>query len=103
MGIGYHLISTSKLIPAEWNYKTEDEFMSGQLNNNLKEKGVIQNLLVRQLGKKYEVVDGNHRLTEIIKLGIKEVMVWNFGEISEEEAYEASILINETNVYHYYH
>ena len=57
---GFIDIEVSKLIKAEWNYKKENEELSKKLLANFKEYGQVENIQVRKLGDKYEVVNGNH-------------------------------------------
>jgi len=76
------------LVPADWNWKTKGE-------NERVEKFIrsIEHdrsagvLAVRELGnKKYEVIDGNHRLTALKQLKWKAVPCENFGALSLAEA-----------------
>ena len=81
-------IPIGDLVPAEWNYKAqgEEEAVTRLINSIEKDKsaGVPA---VRVLPKgKYEVIDGNHRLTALQQLGWKNVICENFGKISKGTA-----------------
>jgi ParB-like chromosome segregation protein Spo0J len=50
------------LVPADWNYKTDDEYRQEKLKNNIKRNGQVENIIVRLLSTGfYEIVNGNHR------------------------------------------
>lgn len=85
-----------KLVLADWNYKDDDESLMQLLINNIKKNGLIENILVRELGDKYEVVNGNHRVEALRRLKHKKVMCFNLGNISLVEAKRISIETNET-------
>ena len=66
---GFELMEVSKLIKADWNYKTDDEKKLKDLQENFKRNGQVENIIVRELSKgKYEVVNGNHRLDALKNL-----------------------------------
>lgn len=93
---GYELMEVSKLIKADWNYKEDDEKKLKDLENNINRNGQVENLIVRKLKDKYEIVNGNHRYDALINLGIKKAIVCNKGEISKEEAIRLAVETNET-------
>jgi ParB/RepB/Spo0J family partition protein len=93
---GYQLIDVSKLVKAEWNYKDDDDKKLKDLINNIKRNGQVENLIVREIGDKYEIVNGNHRYDALYKLGLKLAIVCNKGKISKEEAIRLAIETNET-------
>lgn len=97
--VDWKFINVKKLVAADWNYKEDDEVKSVKLANNMKKNGIVQNLIVRELGGgKYEVVNGNHRLA-ILKNGegSDEVMCCNLGKISLALAKRIAYETNETN------
>ena len=93
----YKLFPIELLVPANWNYKTDDAFKAQQLLNNIKRNGQIVTCQVRLLETGYyEVVDGNHRLIAFNKLGQKFVICYDHGNISIAEAQRIAIETNET-------
>ena len=75
------------LIKANWNYKTEGtEEQISKLMNSIDQDNSIGVLAVRELDKKFEVIDGNHRLEAIKRLGWEKVPCENFGPISKANA-----------------
>ena len=75
------------LVKADWNYKTDgtDEQIE-KLMNSIREDNSVGVLAVREVKKKFEVIDGNHRLEAIIRLGWKKVPCENFGKITKAKA-----------------
>jgi len=93
----YKLFPTELLVKADWNYKKSDEFMSQQLRNNIKRIGQVENIQVRELETGYfEVVNGNHRVDELINLNKSFVVAYNHGKISQAEAIRIATETNET-------
>ena len=81
-------INTDDLIKADWNYKTDgtDEQIT-KLMNSIKEDKSIGVLAVREIDNdKFEVIDGNHRLEAIIRLGWGKIPCENFGSITKAKA-----------------
>lgn len=93
----FQIIKASKLVKAEWNYKTNNDELLTKLVENFKRIGQVENIIVRELDTGYyEVVNGNHRLQAIDVLGEKEVMCYNLGKISNNSAKKIAIATNET-------
>ena len=80
-------MNESDLVKADWNYKTDGT--EEQIEKLMASIGVDKSvgvLAVREKGKKFEVIDGNHRLEAIKRLGWKKVPCENFGDISKAKA-----------------
>lgn len=92
----YQEIKLSKLRNADWNYKIEDDELLDKLVQNIRKNGQIENIIVRSVGKQFEVVNGNHRLTAMKQLGIETAMCYNLGKISLPAAKRIAIETNET-------
>lgn len=94
---GFIEVPIEKLVPADWNYKTEKPELVEKLKNNLKRNGQIENILIRELKTGfYEVVNGNHRYVALKDLEWKSVICFNLGEISDSKAKRIAIETNET-------
>lgn len=93
----YQTIELDKLVKAVWNYKLEDEALTEKLIENMKRNGQIENIIVRELETGfYEVVNGNHRYEALKALESKEVIAYNLGKITLQEAQRIAIETNET-------
>jgi hypothetical protein len=80
-------INLKDLFPADWNYKTDGTpEQIEKLCNSIKEDSSAGVVAVRELGDKFEVIDGNHRLKAAKKLKWKKVPCENFGDISKAKA-----------------
>jgi hypothetical protein len=77
-----------ELVPAPWNWKKEGEGERiEKFIKSIERDRSAGVLAVRELGKnRYEVIDGNHRLTALKQLKWKEVPCENFGPLSLAEA-----------------
>jgi ParB-like chromosome segregation protein Spo0J len=90
-------LDVKKLVKADWNYKTEDEDKAEKLRANIKRNGQIENIIVRELPTGFfEVVNGNHRYDAFVQLGMKKVICFNMGKISDASARRIAIETNET-------
>ena len=94
--LGWVDIEIKDLIKAEWNYKEEDEKQTEKLIANFKKNGQVENIQIRELGDKYEVVNGNHRLDVMREIGMDKAHAYNYGEMSKADAQIVAIETNET-------
>lgn len=95
----YKVIPIDDIVPADWNYKTEDPETEEKLRNNIKRLGQIENTHVRQLETgNYEMVNGNHRLPILKDEGYTHIFVFDHGDVSQAEAIRRAIETNETNI-----
>ena len=93
----FKVLPVKDIKKADWNYKDDDEELSGKLAENIKEHGQVQNIIVRVLeDDSYEIVNGNHRLDVFVNLGIEKVYACDLGKISLEAAKRIAIETNET-------
>jgi len=70
-----------------------DESSIEELAASIKEKGILQPILVRPDGEKFEIVFGERRFRAALKAGLKEVPVMII-DMTEGEALEAAIIEN---------
>lgn len=87
-------ISVGKLNPR----KDFNEVAMKELADSIKEKGILQPLLLRPLGKdKYELVCGNRRLLAAKAAGVQEIPA-KIEEMTDDQAIEAMIIENMQRV-----
>ncbi len=93
---GFQILPIEKILPSSFqprfNFKEDEEF--DQLVSSIKEKGVLQPILVREKGEGlYECIAGERRLKAAKKAGLKEipVIIKNF---SDEEAFVVTLIEN---------
>ncbi|MCM8795594.1 MAG: ParB/RepB/Spo0J family partition protein [Candidatus Omnitrophica bacterium] len=72
------------------NFSAED---IAELAQSIKEKGLIQPLIVRRRGDFYELIAGERRLRAALSLGLKEVPVI-IKSVEDEDALELSLIEN---------
>ncbi len=71
-----------------------DQAKLTELSASIKEKGIIQPIVVRQVGDEFELVAGGRRLLAAKKLGLKIVSAVMAGKLSKEEMMELSLIEN---------
>jgi len=73
--------------------KTFDKDSLKELVSSIQQNGILQPILVRPKGKKFELVCGERRLTASKTAGIKEIPA-NIRELTDDEAFEFQIVEN---------
>ena len=71
-----------------------DENKLSELTASIKEKGIIQPVVVRQVGDEFELVAGERRLMAAKKLGLERILAVIAGKLSKEEMVELSLIEN---------
>jgi ParB family chromosome partitioning protein len=71
-----------------------DEEKLSELTASIREKGIIQPVVVRQNGEEFELVAGERRLTAVKRLGWEKIPVVITGTLSKEEMLELSLIEN---------
>ena len=80
-------MNIDNLVKAGWNYKTDGtEEQINKLIKSIKYDDSAGVIAVRKLNDKYEVIDGNHRLEALKRIGWQQIQVENFGDISKAKA-----------------
>jgi len=94
---GWHEVDIKLLDYAPWNYKTDDEEKARKLQNNIDRNGQVESIIIRDMGTgRFEVVNGNHRLTAFTNAGIDKPMCFNTSVTSERAAQRLALETNET-------
>jgi len=73
--------------------QTFDEAMINELAASVREKGIIQPLIVRRSGRGYELIAGERRLRAAVKAGLRELPVV-VREASDDEALQLALIEN---------
>jgi ParB-like chromosome segregation protein Spo0J len=94
--MSWRTIPIGSLFPAEWNYKLDDGETQRKLEASLRRNGQVVNLIVRDMGGWWQVVNGNHRLYAMRALGAGEALCYDLGEVSDREAKRVAVETNET-------
>ena len=66
-------LPVKQLVEAAWNANQADEVTMERLRISIGRYGMVQNLVVRPLGSKFEVLSGNQRLRLVRDIGVKKV------------------------------
>ena len=87
-------ISVDDIIPGKYQPRTEfDKEALQSLADSIKEKGVLQPLLVRHQGDKYELIAGERRWRAAKIAGLREVPVV-IKDLNDQEVLEAALVEN---------
>ncbi len=71
-----------------------DEERLAELSASIGEKGIIQPVVVRQVGEEFELVAGERRLLAAKKLGLERIPAVIAGKLSKEDMMELSLIEN---------
>jgi ParB family chromosome partitioning protein len=86
-------IEKIKSNPYQPRTKMNEDKLS-DLTASIKEKGIIQPVVVRQMGDQFELVAGERRFVEAQKLGWEKIPAIIVGGLSKEEMLELSLIEN---------
>ena len=88
-------ISIDKIKSNPYQPRTKmDEGKLLELSSSIKEKGIIQPVVVRPVGEEFELVAGERRLSAAKKLGWEKIPAVITGKLSKEEMLELSLIEN---------
>lgn len=79
------VVSIDDVRPNTWNPKEKDHKNVKLIEQNIKRIGFNEPIRVRE-NDGYEIVDGEQRWTASKNLGLKEVLIYNEGKLTDEEA-----------------
>ena len=88
-------VSIESLSANIWNPNIQTDFIFDKELTSIKNHGFIDPILVREKEGRLEIIDGEHRYKAAKTLGIKKVSINNLGKISDENAKQLTILMNE--------
>lgn len=91
---GVEYISVEKIVPCAYQpRKSFDDESLKELTQSIKEKGVLQPILVRKKDGMYEIVAGERRFRAAIDAGLESVPVIK-KDLSDAEAFEVALIEN---------
>lgn len=88
----FRKVDINKVKPNDWNPKEsideneENKRRYEEIKNNIAKKGMYLPIIVRTYQDEYQIIDGFHRWKACLELGYTEIMIWDLGNISKEEA-----------------
>jgi ParB-like chromosome segregation protein Spo0J len=91
------MVRTDQLVPNTWNPNRQDPETFAKEKVSLQRFGFVVPIITRSAtpGSKFEIVDGEHRWKAAIELGMEWVPIYDLGNISEHEAMQLTIVLNE--------
>lgn len=88
-------VRTDLLEPNPWNINEMDAETRLRERNSIRRFGFVVPIIVRPLGKRFQIIDGQHRWEIATELGIESVPIHDIGPISDFEAEQLTIILNE--------
>jgi hypothetical protein len=82
--------------PNAWNPNRMNAEMYRKELASLRKFGYINPIIVREVGNKYEIIDGEHRWRALNELGYDLIEVTVIEGLNDEEAKQLTIVLNET-------
>lgn len=83
------------LDPNGWNPNEQDDETFLKEKTSIRRFGFVVPIIVRPSGKRFEIIDGEHRWRAAIELGLTEIPVHDIGPIPDYEAEQLTIILNE--------
>lgn len=90
------IVLIDQVKPNTWNPKDKNTEEYEKVKDSIRKKGLRMPIVVRQLAMdSYEIIDGEQRYTACLELGFKKVLIYNEGEVSDQEARELTIFYQQ--------
>ena len=82
--------------PNKWNPNVQSDFIFQKSKDSIKEYGFIDPVLVRKTNGEYQIIDGEHRWRAAKELGYTEIIVEDYGDLSDFNAMILTQIMNNT-------
>ena len=98
------IVNINKVIPNTWNPKegieesTENKKKYEEIKEEIRKKGLFEAITVRELGDKYEILDGYHRWLACKELGFNKIRINNLGKIDDKLARAITVIKEQKRV-----
>lgn len=89
------VVPVAALRPNVWNPNRQDEATFRRELASIRRFGFVDPIIVRKDGAKFEIIDGEHRWKAAQELGFVDIPVFDIGPISEHEARQLTVVLNE--------
>jgi hypothetical protein len=84
------VVKLDEVRPNSWNPKEKDHENIKKIEQNIERIGFNEPIRVRE-NDGFEIIDGEQRWTAASNLGLKEVVIYNEGKLTDEEARAATL------------
>lgn len=86
------IVPAKQVKPNNWNPKGKDTEEYRKIRKGIDLKGLRQPIIVRETKPDhYEIIDGEQRWTAAAELGMPDILIYNEGKLSDQEARELTI------------
>jgi ParB/RepB/Spo0J family partition protein len=98
------IVNIDKVKANTWNPKEsieeneENKEKYEEIKKEIEKKGLFEAITVRELGDKYEILDGYHRWLACKELGFSKIRVNTLGEISDELARAITVIKEQKKI-----
>lgn len=87
-------VSVQDLVENPWNSNKMSPENEAKLDQSIMRFGMYKPIIVRKVGKKFEIIGGAHRFQSAKRLGMEEVPVIDLGEVDDKKAKEIGLVDN---------
>lgn len=89
-------LAIDDIVPNKWNPNVQSDFIFQKAKDSIKEFGFIDPILVRKVDEKYQIIDGEHRWRAAKELDFTEIIVEDYGDLSDFNAMALTQIMNNT-------
>lgn len=90
------VVRVEDLVPNPWNPNRMDGEMFRKELASIKQFGFVNPIIARRFGRQVQIIDGEHRWRAAKELGMTEVPVTLIDGLSDADAKQLTIVLNET-------
>lgn len=88
-------VSIDKVKPNDYNPKEKKSEKQQNIKRGLEQKGLLMPVFVRETKDGLVIVDGEQRWTSLVESGNDKALIYNLGEMSDQEAMEMTLWFEE--------
>lgn len=91
-----HLVGVNEVVPNPWNPNTMTDRTYEAVRESIRTYGFIDPVLGRPKGKKWQIINGEHRWRAAKDEGYEQIWLDSLGRMSDDSAKKLTIILNES-------
>lgn len=92
----FKVVDINEVEPNYWNPNEQTDFIFEKEKASFEKFGMLDPITVRKVLGKYQIIDGEHRWKAAKHFNMEKVIINDLGEVSDSEAQQLTIILNET-------